>query len=395
MSADLFQPGHRVRPARRYRDAEGFDGHSSFGGGPSRGESPFGAETAAAGDVHADAWHTPEADTWDAPAPGAWNSTPPEWHAAQEHPDPAHDQWNSGQYPVLNHWDPADSGEAWPAEDQDWNAWDDPMSEADHEPVKLADLGAPAPRTGRAAARRAAGAHRVPAPPAALKGRAAVVAVAAGAVVAAGQAGLHQGPSHRTASADAQTTAIRQIAATSPAAAGQGQSPQVLDLAPVADPSQYQNILQHGQEFAASLQAQANAKLRPMFAKFANGLFTSGFGARWGVEHLGVDIAAPIGTPIYAVEDGTVISAGPASGFGMWVRLQHANGDITVYGHVNTATVSVGQHVMAGDQIATVGNRGFSTGPHCHFEVWDRGGPKIDPIPWLASRGISLGPEED
>jgi len=302
----------------------------------------------------------------------------------------------------MDHWGTPDSGEAWPAEawaaeDQDWNTWDDdPASEAYDEPVNLADLGAPAPRTGRAAARRAAGAHRLPAPPAALKGRAAVIAVAAGAVVAAGQAGLHQSGPRQTTTADASATGpIREIAATSSTAPAQGQSPQVLDIAPVADPGQYQSILQHGQEFAASLQAQADSKLRPLFAKFASGTFTSGFGSRWGVEHLGVDVAAPIGTPIYAVEDGTVISAGPASGFGMWVRLQHPDGAITVYGHVNTATVSVGQHVLAGDQIATVGNRGFSTGPHCHFEVWPDGVHKVDPIPWLASRGISLGPEED
>lgn len=379
MNVDLLQPGHRARPARRYRDADGFDSHASFGGGSYGGDAT---------DFPADAWHTPEAD--------AWNAAPPEWHSAAGAPGPAHDQWNSGQYPALD-WGAPESAEVWAAENQEWNAWDDdPASEVDDEPVNLADLGASAPRARRAATRRAPGAHRLPAPPAALKGRAAVIAVAAGAVVAAGQAGLHQGAPHQTATADAPTTGqIREIAASTPTAGAQGQSPQVLDIAPVADPSQYQSILQHGQEFAASLQAQADSKLRPLFVKFANGLFTSGFGARWGVEHLGVDIAAPIGTPIYAVEDGTVISAGPASGFGMWVRLQHANGDITVYGHVNTATVSVGQHVLAGDQIATVGNRGFSTGPHCHFEVWDHGGPKIDPIPWLASRGISLGPEED
>jgi murein DD-endopeptidase MepM/ murein hydrolase activator NlpD len=125
------------------------------------------------------------------------------------------------------------------------------------------------------------------------------------------------------------------------------------------------------------------------------GTFTSNFGSRWGTLHAGVDIAAPIGTPIVAVADGEVIDSGPASGFGMWVRLKHADGTVTVYGHINTSNVTVGQKVMAGDQIATVGNRGFSTGPHLHFEVHLGGENKVDPLPWLASRGISLGPEMD
>ena len=67
----------------------------------------------------------------------------------------------------------------------------------------------------------------------------------------------------------------------------------------------------------------------------------------------------------------------------------------TGYGHIDTATVSQGQRVLAGDQIATMGNRGFSTGPHCHFEVWLNGTDKIDPVPWLATRGISLGAQRD
>src|SRR5262249_31204404 len=150
-----------------------------------------------------------------------------------------------------------------------------------------------------------------------------------------------------------------------------------------------------GRQFAKQRAAHEAALLRPQYVLFAHGNFTSGFGVRWGAMHAGVDIAAPIGTPIYAVADGTVISAGPASGFGMWVRLLHNDGTITVYGQVNTATVSVGQHVKAGDQIATVGNRGYSTGPHCHFEVWQGGVDKIDPLPWLAARGINLGPQRD
>jgi murein DD-endopeptidase MepM/ murein hydrolase activator NlpD len=171
--------------------------------------------------------------------------------------------------------------------------------------------------------------------------------------------------------------------------------PQVLDIAQPMQHNEFTNVLATGKQFAKDRAAREAALMRPQFVLFAHGTYTSGFGFRWGAMHAGVDVAAPIGTPIYAVADGTVIDAGPASGFGMWVRLRHSDGTITVYGHVNTATVSVGQHVTAGDQIATVGNRGYSTGPHCHFEVWQNGVTKIDPLPWLASRGISLGPEED
>ncbi len=88
--------------------------------------------------------------------------------------------------------------------------------------------------------------------------------------------------------------------------------------------------------------------------------------------------------------DGTVIEAGPASGFGLWVRVQHADGTVTVYGHVNEIIANAGTQVKAGDLIATIGNRGQSTGPHLHFEVWLNGSQKIDPQGWLAERGITL-----
>lgn len=121
----------------------------------------------------------------------------------------------------------------------------------------------------------------------------------------------------------------------------------------------------------------------------AQGRLTSTYGARGGSVHYGVDIANSIGTPILAAMAGEVIDSGPASGFGLWVRLQHDGGLITVYGHINESLVSVGQTVGAGEQIATMGNRGQSTGPHLHFEV-HQDGSKIDPLPWLRSRGISL-----
>jgi murein DD-endopeptidase MepM/ murein hydrolase activator NlpD len=126
------------------------------------------------------------------------------------------------------------------------------------------------------------------------------------------------------------------------------------------------------------------------FVKPTNGVFTSGFGSRWGVTHYGIDLANKIGTPIYAVTDGTVISSGPASGFGLWVRLQHPGGWISVYGHINRSLVHIGQKVKAGQEIAEMGNRGNSTGPHLHFEIWDPSGRKINPLPWLAIRGIRV-----
>ncbi|MFJ8966131.1 M23 family metallopeptidase [Lentzea sp. NPDC102401] len=139
----------------------------------------------------------------------------------------------------------------------------------------------------------------------------------------------------------------------------------------------------------ARIAAEEEAK-RPKCVRPAQGSFTSGFGARWGTSHNGVDIANAIGTPIVSVMDGTVIEAGPASGFGLWVRVQHEDGTITVYGHMNTIDVPQGAKVKAGQQIATIGNRGQSTGPHVHFEVWVGGGQKINPVGWLAERGVSL-----
>jgi murein DD-endopeptidase MepM/ murein hydrolase activator NlpD len=123
------------------------------------------------------------------------------------------------------------------------------------------------------------------------------------------------------------------------------------------------------------------------------GRVTSCYGPRWGTMHQGVDIAAPIGTPIYVPQDGVVLQAGPASGFGQAVYVQHGDGQITLYGHVNQFFVSAGQVVRAGDHIADVGNKGQSTGPHLHFEVHQGGlyASRVNPMPWLQAHGISLG----
>src|SRR5699024_2071193 len=82
--------------------------------------------------------------------------------------------------------------------------------------------------------------------------------------------------------------------------------------------------------------------------------------------------------------------AGPASGFGLWIRVKLDDGTTHVYGHIQSYSVSAGQRIEAGDVIAKMGARGQSTGPHLHFEVWDSGGKKIDPLPWLSERGVDL-----
>ncbi|AWB82317.1 endopeptidase [Corynebacterium yudongzhengii] len=127
----------------------------------------------------------------------------------------------------------------------------------------------------------------------------------------------------------------------------------------------------------------------PVF-KPTEGVFTSGFGPRWGTIHKGIDIANAIGTPILAIMDGTVIDAGPASGYGNWIRIKHDDGSISIYGHMVSLNVSVGDRVSAGQNIAGMGNEGFSTGSHLHFEIHPTGDEAVDPVPWFSERGISI-----
>jgi len=122
--------------------------------------------------------------------------------------------------------------------------------------------------------------------------------------------------------------------------------------------------------------------------QMVSGRVSSGFGARWGKSHNGIDISAPVGTPIHAPMAGEVIASGPASGFGLWVRVRHDDGTVTTYGHVNRSLVRVGEKVTAGEEIAEVGNRGRSTGPHLHMEVQTPGGTAVNPRPWLDGHGV-------
>jgi len=119
------------------------------------------------------------------------------------------------------------------------------------------------------------------------------------------------------------------------------------------------------------------------------GTCSSGFGQRDGDFHRGQDIAAPIGTPIVAASGGTVLNAGPASGYGLWVRIQHPDGIVTTYGHNNRNLVHPGDAVQPGQPIAEVGNRGESTGPHLHFQIEVHDQP-TDPVAFYHLRGSDL-----
>lgn len=220
------------------------------------------------------------------------------------------------------------------------------------------------------------------------RGRVLIGAMAAGAAAAAAHSAT-EAPDH----SKAETVLAAQAAATNGGGpiSTSGGGMQMVTVQPAANVAVHNAELAHGVAFAQE-RAQREARLQqPLFVMPTKGIFTSGFGYRWGVLHAGIDLANSIGTPIHAVSDGVVIDSGPTAGYGMWVKLRHADGTVTLYGHVNTTLVSVGQRVMAGDQIATMGNRGNSTGPHLHFEVLLGGTQRVDPVPWLAKRGLSVG----
>jgi murein DD-endopeptidase MepM/ murein hydrolase activator NlpD len=136
---------------------------------------------------------------------------------------------------------------------------------------------------------------------------------------------------------------------------------------------------------------------RPSSSRFlwpTDGHFTSSFGWRrhpiFGDMrfHAGIDIGAAYGTSVWSADEGTVVYAGYASGYGTLVLISHgtdgAGRDITTgYAHMSALLVSEGQHVGRGQQVGRVGNEGNSTGPHLHFEVRLNGDP-VDPLNWVS-----------
>jgi murein DD-endopeptidase MepM/ murein hydrolase activator NlpD len=130
---------------------------------------------------------------------------------------------------------------------------------------------------------------------------------------------------------------------------------------------------------ARAAQIAAMVESRQMHRQF------EGFGPRLfpsrAFMHEGVDLAVPIGTPVYAASDGVIEKAGPYAGYGNYVRIDHSDGLATAYGHLSRFAPGIkpGVHVAQGQLVAFSGNTGRSTGPHLHFEVLTDGRP-VDPL---------------
>lgn len=155
----------------------------------------------------------------------------------------------------------------------------------------------------------------------------------------------------------------------------------------------YQELLETSKQIEQMIRAQSMGSGRAVGSTGAmmwpvNGVITSEYGWRthpiFGTSryHSGLDIGADYGDPIVAADGGTVIYAEWMGGYGNAVIIDHGGGITTLYGHNDSLIVGVGQQVSKGQQIAICGSTGYSTGPHCHFEVRQNGEP-VDPYGYL------------
>jgi murein DD-endopeptidase MepM/ murein hydrolase activator NlpD len=123
--------------------------------------------------------------------------------------------------------------------------------------------------------------------------------------------------------------------------------------------------------------------------------FTSGYGVRSdpfrgrAAMHAGIDLAGPIGTPIYATADAIVGRSEWANGYGNLIELNHGRGIQTRYGHLSRSAVSAGQRIKRGDLIGYMGSTGRSTGSHLHYEV-RIDGKAVNPVPFMQSNSYLL-----
>jgi len=136
------------------------------------------------------------------------------------------------------------------------------------------------------------------------------------------------------------------------------------------------------------LDRKLSAQITPSGWPVDGGWVSSGFGVRTDPftgrqsHHEGVDIAARMGSPVYAMGDGVVSYAGEKQGYGMTVEVTHQSGLVTRYAHLRALLSKVGDRIKKGQTVALVGTTGRSTGPHLHFEVV-RQGHSVNPAGYL------------
>ncbi|MBR4071253.1 MAG: peptidoglycan DD-metalloendopeptidase family protein, partial [Clostridia bacterium] len=114
------------------------------------------------------------------------------------------------------------------------------------------------------------------------------------------------------------------------------------------------------------------------------GVITCTYGGKdpGGRPHYALDVAIPYGTPIYASNDGTVLTASWHSSYGYYIVIDHGNGMSTLYAHCSSLAVTAGTQVKKGAPIGGVGSTGYSTGNHLHFEV-RKGGVRVNPLNYV------------
>ncbi|WP_255955818.1 M23 family metallopeptidase [Streptomyces odontomachi] len=160
----------------------------------------------------------------------------------------------------------------------------------------------------------------------------------------------------------------------------------------------------HAKASHAKSSAKSSAKASDAAAKTDSGYTKpvdgATLGTSWGTagsmwssgHHTGQDFVVPTGTPVHAVAEGKVVTAGWGGAYGNQVVIQHSDGKYSQYGHMSSLKVSAGQNVTEGQEIGLSGATGNVTGPHVHFEIRTTPdyGSDVDPVAYLRSHGVGL-----
>ncbi|GAB2924896.1 hypothetical protein GCM10027280_10150 [Micromonospora polyrhachis] len=197
----------------------------------------------------------------------------------------------------------------------------------------------------------------------------------------------------RAEAADRADRSSRDDATATPTSTSSAPSPSATTEAPATDTPSAEATTPTKAATPAAKKATTAAKPKAAWVHPMPGApTTSCYGQRWGTLHAGIDLAMPENTAIHAAAAGTVVNAGWAfTGYGISVVIDHGNGYLTHYAHMNKTAVNVGQKVTAGTVIGYEGSTGDSTGPHLHFEVHNGLWNQVDPGPWMRARGVDLG----